>query len=552
MNNKIVLLLSACAVLIFTACNKGGKTGLLVPKDAAMVFHIDLSSLSSKLSWDEVKQTGWFAEAQKKADDSLAKIILNDPAASGLDTQGSLAIFLKRSGSKAYFAVEGKLKDAAKFSQVIQQEAKGKIKVEKDGEYSCVSTPEKENATLYFNDKMFVLIADASEMKKRGYNENSFAQKYSYDSLKVIAKEAFNVKGSDLLDSDKRFEELINDKADLHYWINSGNLYGGMLDGVLSMMKFGDLLEGNISTGKINFENGKITMASKQYYNKQLAGIMKKYGNKEVGSDLLSRLPEQNVLSAFTASFNPDVLKDIIKLTGLDGMVNGFLGKEGLTIDDFIKASKGDIAFALTGFSISQTPSSIKLNNGEVINYNKEKTDFKFVFGASVNDKNVFQKIVDVANAKTKKMNPAADTTKRSTVQKIDDKWLVLGSSNDEVASFLGGGKKASYADIFKGHSGGGYVDLQKVISAASANSKDTASKKMADISAAFWKNASMVWDYKGKEGVATGEVNLIDGSTNALKQLNKYFDAMYKATPKKEIVDEEIKIPPPAIDSLK
>lgn len=552
MRNKILLLTSLLAVIIFTACNKGGKTGLLVPNDAAIVLHVDLSSLSSKLSWDEIKQTAWFAEAKQKATDSLAKILLNDPAASGIDTQGSIVFFMKRSNNNGYMAVEGKLKDAAKFAQMMQQTDKGNIKIEKDGEYSYVKMPDNEKGTLYFNDKMFVLIADMSEMNKNPLTSQP-GQKYSFDSLKLIAKSTFALKGSDLLDSDKRFADLIDDKADMHFWMNSGNLYGGMMSGVLSMMKFNELLEGNISTGKVNFENGKIVMNSRQFYGKQLSGIMSKYGNKEVSNDLLSRLPEQNVLAAFAFSFNPESLKDILKLTGLDGMANGFLGQQGLTIDDFIKASKGDLAFALTGLNFSQSPSNITLDNGEVIPYEKEKTEPNFIFGASVNDKAVFQKIIDVAT-KLKQQNNAiaADTSTEKVKNKLQDKWFALASSDAEADAFLTGGKKPAYSDIFKGHNVGMFVDIQKLIIASADKSKDSASKKMIDLSAAFWKNATMYGDYKGKEGTGVGEINLMDSNTNALKQLNKYIDEMYKASSKRDIVDATVIASPTAVEEMK
>ena len=70
---------------------------MLVPKDAGLVIQVDISSLSSKLSWQEIKETAWFGEAQKQIKDSFALKLLNDPSNSGIDTEGSLVFFLKKS-----------------------------------------------------------------------------------------------------------------------------------------------------------------------------------------------------------------------------------------------------------------------------------------------------------------------------------------------------------------------------------------------------------------------------------------------------------------------
>ena len=326
MKNRIVLLLSLCAVFVFTACNKGGKTGLLIPKDAGLVIHVDLSSLSSKLSWKEIQQTSWYAEAQKKADDSLAKKLLADPASSGIDTDGSLVMFMKRSGNSGYVAVEGKLKDVEKFKKTILEGSEHKATIAKDGELNMAKIEGNDDATLYFNDKLFVFVADASDTKVVGASQSipqfGESQKYPLDSLQYFAKSTFSLKGKDLLDSDERFADLIGDKADAHYWVNAGGLYGGLLTGPMAMMKIGDVLQDNVSTGKANFENGKIVVDSKTFYNEKLASMFKKYAGKEVSSDIISKLPDQNVLAAFAMNYNPEGIKELLKLLGVDGMAN--------------------------------------------------------------------------------------------------------------------------------------------------------------------------------------------------------------------------------------
>ena len=557
MKNKYLLGLGLMMALIFTACNKAGKSGLLVPKEAGLVLHLDLSSLSSKLSWDEVKQTAWFAEARQKTTDTLLKKILDDPENSGIDPKGSLVFFMVRTGQNGYLAFEGSMKDQNKFATMITQADSGKFKIEKDGNLSFAKGAEQSNTVVYFNDKTFVLVADASDMSKGMPSSTAIpgvtpGEKYSLDSLKLLAKNTFSLKGKDLLDSDDRFTALINDKADMHYWVNSGNLYGGMLGGIMGMMKLSAVLEGNISTGTVNFENGKIAFNSKQFYGKELASLFKKYSGKEVSSSLLAKLPQQNVLAAFAMSYPPEGLKEFLKLLGVDGMANAYLGQLGFTIEDFIKANKGDLAFALTGYSVKESPAQITLNDGEVIPYNKEKPEMKFVFGVSVNDKPTFQKLIDIFSNKIKSQMPIeADSAASGLKNKLVDNWFALGSSDAEVDAFLTGNNQPEYSKLFSGHNGGGFMDLQKMIMAFTASSKDTAFKKASDLSASFWKNITMHWDVKGGEASSKMDINLVDGTGNSLKQLNKYIDQMYLAVPKKEnqVADFE-NIPPVSDDS--
>lgn len=543
MRNRSLSALSLCLLLIFTACNKAGKTGLLIPKDAGMVLHLNLSSLSSKLSWKEIQQTAWYAEAQKQSTDSLAKKLLADPSSSGIDMDGSLVMFMKRQGNKGYLAFEGNLKNVEQFKNTIHQAGEGKVTIGKEGHLNYALMENNENGVLYFNDKLFVFIADASDPKGISQNKSipqwGAPQSYPLDSLKHFAKTTFSLQGSSLLDNDKRFADLIAEKADIHYWINSGSLYGGMMAGPLAMMKIGDVLADNITMGTASFESGRIVAEGRQFYGKKLADLFKKYGGKELSADVLARLPEGDVLAAFAMNYNPEGIKEFLKLLGVDGMANAALGQLGVnfTLDDFVNANAGELAFALTGFSIVEKPSAITIegdNGPQVIPYTDKKPEMKYVFGVSVNDRASFQKLIEAVQVlKSSGMSALqTDSTGARQMSKMQDKWFALGSSEAEADAFLTGNKKPSYASAFSGHNGGGFVDLQKLITAAAAGSKDTASKKAFDVSTAFWKDMNMYWDVKGGTATSHFEINLADHKTNALKQLNKYIDEMYKAIP--------------------
>src|SRR5688572_16136100 len=116
-SRALIALCSALAltVLLFS-CSSADKNALPVPKDAAFVLHLNAKSLTSKLTWDEIKQTSWFQEGQASANDSFMKQLLNDPESSGIDTKDELVFFVKRVNNEEGFAVlAGRVKDAATF-----------------------------------------------------------------------------------------------------------------------------------------------------------------------------------------------------------------------------------------------------------------------------------------------------------------------------------------------------------------------------------------------------------------------------------------------------
>ena len=98
MKKRSLLILSVITILIASCGKQGGKSGLLVPKDAALVIHINSASLSSKLSWNEIKATAWFKKMheQSESGDSLAQQLLDDPSRSGIDTKKDFVMFMKK------------------------------------------------------------------------------------------------------------------------------------------------------------------------------------------------------------------------------------------------------------------------------------------------------------------------------------------------------------------------------------------------------------------------------------------------------------------------
>src|SRR5947209_4927019 len=152
MKRSPFLTVLAGSVLLLASCKSANKSGLAIPKDAAVVFHINSASLSSKLSWDDIKKTEWFKDAYNESKDSLAKKIMDDPKASGIDAGADFAFFIKKRGRGGFSVFEGSVKDAAAF-EALAKKISHQDKVDKDGDWNVMNA--NDNTVVTWSGSKF-------------------------------------------------------------------------------------------------------------------------------------------------------------------------------------------------------------------------------------------------------------------------------------------------------------------------------------------------------------------------------------------------------------
>jgi len=528
--------LCAIALLLITSCSSGDKSAIAIPKDAGFVLYVNTSSLSSKLSWKEIQQTNWFKEAYDEADDSLAKKLLTDPDNSGVNTDADLVMFVKRQGKNGYAVFSGGLKDAAAF-EAFNKKMRPKATASKDGDLNVLSLESGTIAT--WKDNRFIYVFDAPMGNyARGFSNEDGSEgpkRLTKDSLINFAKGLYDLKSSNSLTSEDKFSSLLKENGDVHIWVNSENLSGNVLGDMFSITKLSDLTKGNATGMTLTFDNGKIDVKSKSYYNEKVAELLEKYKMKNIDADALARIPSENLVGVMSWNYPPEGLKEFLKLGGLDGMANGFLGEAGYSIDEFVKANKGDVLVAVSDFELKTTQGTYPSyeEGGAPIPYTKTDPSVKVLFAVSINDKPAFDKMIGVIKAK---MGPMADDTTFKITYSLNDKWFAAGNSAEQVNKFLAGGANNKHAAISKlaGHPGGMYVDLQKILKTSEAATTDSTTKAVLAESVKMWEDI-IATGGEFSNGTLTGhfEINLVDKSTNSLKQLNQYGDKL-AATRKK------------------
>ncbi|MDF2192995.1 DUF4836 family protein [Paraflavitalea sp. CAU 1676] len=528
MQRTSLLSLLAIAMLLIASCKSSDKSAIAIPKDAGFVFQINTASLSSKLSWKEIQQTNWFKTAYAKSEDSLAKKLLDNPENTGINTDADLVFFAKNQGGIMFTVFEGLLKDAAAF-EALNKKIQENAKATKNGDINVLQGS-KEGITTWNNNKFIYVFQTPAG---GGYNFSGDGEggprRVSTDSLIAFAKELYELKSSENLSSDDRYAALVKETGDMHMWINAENLTGDLLGDVFAATKISDLIKGNVSAFTLNFDKGKIDGKSTSYYNKEMTALMEKYPTKDIEAELLSRLPSENITGVFSWNYPPAGLKEFLRIGGLEGLVNGFLGKAGYSLDEFVKANKGDVLVAASDFELKAEQVTIPSyeEGGQPYTYTKTDPKVNVLFAASVNDKPAFEKLISVVKAQVGDFK--ADSVFHISYS-VNDKWFAAGNSVDQVNKFLAGDAKNKHAAIGKlaGHPSGFYVDIKKILTASTAATTDSTAKIALTESLNMWEDVLATGDhYSGGKLTGHFEINLVNKNENSLKQLNQYFDKL-------------------------
>jgi hypothetical protein len=561
-------LLAAALVLILASCSKTNKQGKPVPKDAAIVVLLNGASLSAKLPWDDIKQNALFQEMY--ADTTTPAFVrkaLDNPDNSGIDTKTDMTFFVQKDSLGGIIAFTGTVKDAEKFKLFCLDAAKDGSQSEKDG----VSFISKSPVCVGWNKDKFLFVCNAPDM-----HSNYRMMHHLPDSMQMPVAPAssrdflatctnlFNLKESNSLGENEKFTTLVKKSGDIHFWMNAEELNKGVMAGMannpaLAMLNINKLMEGSITTATVNFENGKIVADVKSYAGKELSELYKKYGGRNIDEDMLKRLPQKDVAAVFAMSFKPEGIKEFLKLLGVEGYANMGLAFAGFTLDDFIKANKGDILIAVSDFKKSKdTVVTDSAGNTTMANINKFSVSPDVLFATSIGDKDAFNMLIK-AGEKFGKNIPADFPISYNS----NGKYFGIGNSKENVDKFVAGtsSNNADFINKITGNPFGGYINLQYLMRTFESDVKDSSAKIAFDASVKMWDNVYMKGGKYEDGGMNQSiEINLLDKNTNSLKQLNQYaglLSIMIKDKKKKDDVvpdmgefkaPDSVKIPhPPA-----
>jgi hypothetical protein len=522
---RLPLFLVASAAIILASCGKKtNEEGRYIPKNAAVVVLMNGESIFSKLSWSDIKENELFKQFYLDSTlDAYVKTALDNPDNTGVDIKKDFLFYIQKDSLGGYVAVEGTVKDAAKFKQFYAQALKGATEVEKDGIHAISGGA---TTASWKNDK-FILVIDAPQLNDINKFSNSTDRPMVSGSLvkrdgAALSKSLFDLKENASMGKDEKFTELVKQKGDIHFWLNMGEFSSafnspGMK--ALSMVNLNKIYDGSITTATADFDNGKINLDMKSYSGKELSAIWKKYEGNKANTDMMKRFSGKDVAMMFALNFKPEGIRELVKELGFEGLINMGAAFLGFNLDDFVKANKGDLLLAVSDFI---TDSSGRSKPGN------------FLFAATVGDKASFGKLIDAGN----KMGKTSDI-----FYNTNDKYFAIGNNKESINKFTGAGANSNFdfIDKISGSPLAGYINFQYLMkSMEKEGTSDSSNNVIYQASLKLWDN--LIW--KGGEFNKGGsiqhiEVNFLDKSTNSLKLLNSYIGLIGKIEQQKKLKRE-------------
>lgn len=538
-------LLVAFTAIFLASCGKKTNTqGRYIPKDAIFVAHLNGESLTSKLPWEEVKTNSIFKMAYSDSSlDAIAKTAMENPENTGIDIKADMELFVVKDSAGGYVAFQGKVKDAAKFKSYYTGALKDAKASEKDGIQFLTS----DRISMSWDKDKYIMLADLPEMNqvnnmdKRDIWDTTYTAPVITSTRNTVAAATalYTLSEDNSLAKEERFSRLVNDKGDMHFWMNVESLYKSMPGmEALAMINMSKLYEDSRYAATANFENGQIKVDVATYGGKELSEIYKKYSGSDVSSDMAGNLPAKDIAVFFALNFKPEGIREFIKLTGMEGLINMGTAFLGFNMDDFIKANKGDILLSVSDLAVDSFG----------------RPEPKVVFAASIGDKASFDKLIAAGEKMTKEENFSGKMSHNK-----NDKYFVIGNDKTYNDQFISGknGNKPAFWDRIKGGPIAGYVNLQTIMNSMKSElSRDTFNYLSLEASLKFWNDITLSGgNFKDGAIVQHVEINLVDKTINSLKQLNKYIDTMAQIEKQKKekyrYQDADVEAVPSVVDTL-
>ncbi len=552
-----VLLAAATTAVMLSSCSKTPDESRYIPKTAGVVVDLNAKQLTTKLVTNGITMDKLFEATQSKDTSNEVMKAWKDAENSGIDMQSHFFASFVFQGQpaehKSYISLTASLKDADKFEAYLKKNiANFSLKTQNDFKYIW---EEKQHAVIGWNKSAVIYISAVDPSNLEKYNPGgSSSPDYGdpiIDSATAIIDTAvavpaalvtteddaqiktwvaevdhlFHLKKDETAGSIEPFAKLLKEDADAGIFVNPEAIYNsGQFTMIPANVK--KLMEGSFYTGTVNFENGKIVFNGHSYMGKEMAAIYKKYGKKEIDMDMLKKYPSQNITGFISYAFDFRMIGDIVKATGMDGMVNLMMGKSGLSMDDVLNAFEGQLTYVASDFAITKKESPYF--PGEFT----EKPDAKWIFSLKVGNKDAFNKIMTSPMLKevfTKEgdhyvvVNPMAAAT--MPAMSINEKFVTLGSDSVLLQEYLGGKGHIKLPDGIegkvKGSMLGGYVDIEKIASVIPEDKMEEDEKPVAKKAKELLKDVTFVSKADGGD-VQHGEAVLTfkNKDQNSLVQL--------------------------------
>jgi len=509
MNYLKILSAIGIAAFVFISCRNSKTKDLTVPKDASTVVLINGASINSKASWNDLMQADWFRRRKQMTTDSFDKQLMEDPEKSGVDLKSDFIYFTHKRDFTTYSVFEGTLKDVSDFETLLNQKNPGK-KTEDGGTFKFMLLDKSD--FISWTDSKFIYISGEQSI---GANTS-----VSVDSLKAYTKFLYDLKKENSIESVENYSSLLKATGDIHFWSNTADALSNFQFGPVPLIAASAMVQGSITAGTIDFENGKVVIKSMQYLNATLSKLIQNYSARPLSDSLLHHIPDGASI-VIAMNYHPQLIRDFLKVSGTESSINKFLEEYNLSLDELLQASKGQILM-----TASELGPQVAVDNDEMAD-----DIFPFggnlLFATSINTNSAFKKL----GSSIKQVFPTA------AIQ-VQNDWFLVGSSTATSTQFFSSKGNTVVSQKLIGHPLGIYIDIQKGLQQWNVHGLDSALLQQINLSKSFWSDVTSTGgEFKNGSINFETNINLADKSTNSLRQFAKYSQQMSELITKDEFV---------------
>ncbi len=525
------------AITLISCKNNTPKEARYIPKDANFVLAFDPQQLQDKLQKGGISMDTLLGRIFKQdsidTKDKARFKDLKDNA--GINWGDKLFVFMTQktnadNSQSNTFSLMGGLKDAAKFEAYIkkQEELKGKeIKKEKD--YSYLTSGDGE--IVAWNDQQIIAtmythnlkpVYDSVEMTfKKPPVTNTEAE------IKREVDQYFTQKVKESLADVDIFTDMFKEKADGYAFTSANSAIGSLSMMPLQLPKLEEILKDNYATATLSFDDGKIVAKSTTYTNKLLSSVLKKYAGPTVNLSMIDHYPSQNINGIMLVAFNPEIFGGILQQLEVEGLVNNFLEKSGITSQDVYKSLKGDIAVVISDLGLEATEPQSKKDERSLISNKKLG---KMILSAPIGDKKSFEKLMEKAVAQgmvVKQNNTYKGGELLSSMGLFlmaDNTNLILASDSITYAAYIANTNKTTInkeaLDRFKGKSTVFYFDIANTLNGFTKNANNSFQKSLITAKETFKDILASSDNFDGTSIKASFEIRMQNEKQNSLVTL--------------------------------
>lgn len=304
-----------------------------LPASVDVVLAFDVDQMMDKAAFEQVTQMPFYEEIVRETaeeNQAFAKI-LKQPSSSGLNMNSKFFVGLERDGrDMEQIVAVFPIADQTAFEKMLQNtEIEGDENISKGANYYTT-----KNSILTWDETVAIMVATPP---KEELSVNQAEQLLVLDKAESIA-------------SNKNLQKCIAEQADMSIWIDSEIIIEDP-ESVDQLSKLLGLsledLKGNYLHTFLDFQKGQIKASTEYYIKSIVANDLDLLFKDAPDTDFSALFPSENLSMFFTAGLELRGINQLLIEKHIKGSATSFTDEYGLSFEDLIDASNGDVAVGL-------------------------------------------------------------------------------------------------------------------------------------------------------------------------------------------------------------